>query len=128
VKTALVLANIASVFILGLGVIAALNQIGIATTVTTPILVAILATVAGILIVGVGGGLIKPMQSRAEQWLSKAEDETQNAAGQAAAYRAGSTDAATQVVTPAASAEPTQVVTPASAAESTQVLPDNRGY
>src|SRR3712207_4517898 len=62
-----VLANVASVFILGLGIIAALNQIGVATTVTTPILVAILATVAGILIVGVGGGLIKPMQARAEQ-------------------------------------------------------------
>jgi len=40
-----VLANIASVFILGLGVIAALNQIGVATTVTTPILVTVLATV-----------------------------------------------------------------------------------
>jgi hypothetical protein len=105
-----VLANIASVFILGLGVIAALNQIGVATTVTTPILVAILATVAGILIVGVGGGLIKPMQSRAEQWLSKAEDETQNIAGQSSAYQAGRTDAATQVITPAAAAEPTQVI------------------
>ncbi len=30
------LANIASVFILGPGIIAALNQIGVATTVTTP--------------------------------------------------------------------------------------------
>jgi hypothetical protein len=97
-----VLANIASVFILGLGIIAALNQIGVATTVTTPILVAILATVAGILIVGVGGGLIKPMQARAEQWLSKAEDEAQNISGQTSAYQAGRTDTeATRVVAPA---------------------------
>jgi hypothetical protein len=47
-----VLANIAAVFILGLGVIAALNQVHIATTVTLPVLIAVLATVAGVLIVG----------------------------------------------------------------------------
>ena len=44
--------------------IAALNQVGIATTVTQPVLIAVLATVAGILIVGVGGGLVRPMQQR----------------------------------------------------------------
>ena len=54
------LANLASVFILGLGIIAALNQVGIALTVTLPVLVAILGTIGGILVVGVGGGLIKP--------------------------------------------------------------------
>ena len=32
-------------------VIAALNQVGVATTVTTPVLIAILATVAGVIIV-----------------------------------------------------------------------------
>lgn len=69
------LANVAAVFILGLGVIAALNQVGIATTVTTPVLIAVLATIAGILIVGVGGGLIKPMQTRWESYLTKAEEE-----------------------------------------------------
>lgn len=69
------LANIAAVFILGLGIIAALNQVGIATTVTTPVLIAVLATIAGILIVGVGGGLIKPMQSRWENYLNKVEEE-----------------------------------------------------
>ncbi len=72
------LANIASVFILGLGVIAALNQVGIATTVTTPVLVAVLATVGGIIVVGVGGGLIKPMQHRWEGYLNKAEAESGN--------------------------------------------------
>jgi hypothetical protein len=33
---------------------------------------AVLATRAGILVVGVGGGLIKPMQSRWEQYLTRA--------------------------------------------------------
>jgi hypothetical protein len=69
------LANAASIFILFLGVVAALNQVGVATTVTTPVLIAILATVAGVIIVGVGGGLIKPMQQRWEGYLSKAEQE-----------------------------------------------------
>jgi len=68
------LANIASIFILFLGVIAALNH-GVATTVTTPVLITILATVGGILVVGAGGGLIKPMQARWEQYLTKAEQE-----------------------------------------------------
>ncbi len=69
------IANIASVFILFLGVVAALNQVGVATTVTLPVLVAILATVAGVIIVGVGGGLIRPMQQRWEGYLTKAEQE-----------------------------------------------------
>jgi len=69
------LANVASLFILFLGVVAALNQVGVATTVTTPILIAILATVGGVIVVGAGGGLIKPMQHRWESYLSKAEDE-----------------------------------------------------
>ncbi|GAA0814505.1 mechanosensitive ion channel family protein [Spirilliplanes yamanashiensis] len=105
-----ILANVASIFILGLGVIAALNQIGVATTVTTPILIAVLATVAGILIVGVGGGMIKPMQARAEQWLSRAEDETRAVTTQASAYQAGQAAADTQVVAPASTTEPTQTL------------------
>ncbi|MFD6095987.1 hypothetical protein ACFVWN_16015 [Nocardiopsis flavescens] len=83
-----VLANIAAVAILALGVIAALNQMGIATTVTTPVLVAVLATVGGILVVGVGGGLIRPMQSRWEHWLDRAEQETGRMSEQGS-YEAG---------------------------------------
>ena len=49
------LANVASIFIIGLGVIAALNQVGIALTVTLPVLIAVLGTLGGILVVGVGG-------------------------------------------------------------------------
>ena len=69
------LANVASAFILFLGIIAALNQIEVATAVTTPILIAILATVAGVVIVGAGGGLIQPMQRRWEGYLTRAEEE-----------------------------------------------------
>jgi hypothetical protein len=78
-----VLANIASVFIIGLGVIAALSQIGIAIAVTLPVLITVLATVAGILIVGVGGGLITPMRQRWETILSRAEQEAPRAAAEA---------------------------------------------
>ncbi|MFI6427245.1 hypothetical protein [Promicromonospora sp. NPDC050880] len=62
-------AKAVSFLIIALGVIAAVNQIGIGTTVTMPVLVAFLATVAGILIVGVGGALIGPMRSRVEGFL-----------------------------------------------------------
>ena len=70
-----ILGTIAQVFILALGVIAALNQVGIATTVTTPVLIAILATVGGVIVVGVGGGLIQPMRERWERWLARGESE-----------------------------------------------------
>jgi hypothetical protein len=70
-----VLANIASIFILGIGIIAALNQVDIATTVTTPILIAVLAAIVGVVVVGVGGGLIKPMSVRWERYLNRAEEE-----------------------------------------------------
>ncbi len=72
------LGTIASVFILGLGIIAALNQVGIALTVTLPVLIAVLATIGGILVVGVGGGLIRPMQERWENYLTTAEREGRN--------------------------------------------------
>lgn len=78
------LGNIASVFIIGIGVIAALNQIKVATTVTTPILIAVLAAIAGVVVVGVGGGLIVPMRSRWERWLMTAESESANIKAQAA--------------------------------------------
>ncbi len=76
------IANIASIFILFLGVIAALNQVGVATAVTTPVLITILATIGGVIVVGAGGGLIRPMQSRWEGWLNTAERESQNVKAQ----------------------------------------------
>ncbi|GID92769.1 hypothetical protein ACFQFC_33885 [Amorphoplanes digitatis] len=71
-----VLAQAAYWLIVALGVIAALEQVQIATAVTQPILIAVLATVAGVLIVGVGGGLIRPMQQRWELWLERAGAES----------------------------------------------------
>lgn len=70
-----VLGNVAYGFLLALGVIAALNQMGIATSVTLPVLIAVLATAGGIVVVGVGGGLIRPMQARWQRWLGGIEDE-----------------------------------------------------
>jgi hypothetical protein len=87
------LATVASVFIWGLGIIAALNQIGVATTVTTPVLIAVLATVAGVVIVGMGGGLVRPMQQRWENWLGRAESELPAAKAHAEAYQRGREDA-----------------------------------
>lgn len=125
-----ILATVASVFILGLGVIAALNQIGVATAVTTPVLVAVLATLGGILVVGVGGGLVRPMQSRWESWLTRAEQESQLIATHARAYQAGRRDSAAHLAAPATDADATQVVPrpgdpagPSTDAEATQVVP-----
>jgi Mechanosensitive ion channel, conserved TM helix len=81
-------ATTAQVLVLLLGIAAALNQIGVASSVTIPLLVAVLATVAGIAIVGVGGGLIKPMQHRWERILNRAETETTIAADKVRAHRA----------------------------------------
>ncbi|MBL7261935.1 mechanosensitive ion channel family protein [Paractinoplanes lichenicola] len=70
------LARSVSVVIVALGVIAALDQVRIATSVTQPVLIAVLATIAGVVIVGVGGGLIRPMQHRWETWLERAATES----------------------------------------------------
>ena len=80
-----VLANVASILILLGFVKSALDQVGIATTVTGPLLYTILGTVAGVIIIGAGGGLIKPMQSRWETMLNKAETESATVKAQAQA-------------------------------------------
>lgn len=84
------LANVASIIIIALGVIAALNQVGIAGAITTPILDTVLITCGAVIAIGVGGGLVKPMQARWERMLSAAERETNT---QLAAYQRGRTDA-----------------------------------
>jgi hypothetical protein len=83
--------DIAAIFILALGVIAALNQMGIATTVTEPVLITVLATVGAVIAIGVGGGLIRPMQARWERMLSAAESETGRREGES--YQRGREDA-----------------------------------
>ncbi|MFD1151781.1 mechanosensitive ion channel family protein [Saccharothrix hoggarensis] len=75
-----VLGNITYGFIVALGVIAALNQLGIAVAVTMPVLIAVLATIAGVIVIGVGGGLVRPMQQRWEGWLNKLQEESANIA------------------------------------------------
>jgi len=122
------LANVAAWFIVGLGVIAALNQVGVATTVTTPILIAVLATIAGILIVGVGGGLVRPMQARWEAWLDRAGRESQAIAEYARAYQAAQADAREAAPPPVPDATPAHDATAAPASPgpglaATEVLP-----
>jgi hypothetical protein len=70
-----ILANAAAILVLFGFVKSALDQVGIATAVTGALLYATLAAVAGVVIVGVGGGLIKPMQHRWEDMLIKAGSE-----------------------------------------------------
>jgi hypothetical protein len=87
------LATAASVFIWALGIIAALNQIGVATTVTTPVLITVLATAGAILAIGIGGGMVRPMQQRWERWLGRMEEQAPQARAQAEAYQRGRQDA-----------------------------------
>jgi hypothetical protein len=93
-------ANLASIAIIALFAIAALSQIGIAAAVTQPLLITVLATVGAILAIGVGGGLVRPMQSRWERMLTAAEDETTR---HVAAYQQGRQAA---MAAPAASPAP----------------------
>src|SRR5437762_9883212 len=120
------LANVAAWFIVGLGVIAALNQVGVATTVSTPILIAVLATIAGILIVGVGGGLVRPMQARWEAWLDRAGRESQAIAEHARAYQAEQAEARQAAEPPApapAQSAPAQSVPTQPGPAPTEALP-----
>jgi ABC-type multidrug transport system fused ATPase/permease subunit len=68
-------ARICQVAIVFFGAVAAFGQVGIATTVTTPIMWTVLAIIAGVTIVGVGGGLVAPMRERWERMLANAETE-----------------------------------------------------
>jgi hypothetical protein len=86
------LGTVTSVFILGLGVIAAVNQVGVALTVTMPVLITVLATMGGIAVVGVGGGLIAPMRSRWERILERTERETGQIREQVSAQRPSTVD------------------------------------
>ena len=89
-----IVANIAAIFIIALGAIAAINQIGIALTVTMPVLITALATIGGILVVGIGGGAIKPMQQRWDRWLNTVERETSARSRGTSAFERGREDAA----------------------------------
>jgi hypothetical protein len=109
------LGTVASVFIWGLGIIAALNQVGVATTVTTPVLITVLATAGGIAVVGLGGGLVRPMQARWERWIGRLEDELPTAKhqvrAQADAYRRAREDMARATAPPSDTASHTAQTT-----------------
>jgi hypothetical protein len=107
------LATVASAFVLGIGIIAALGQAGIATTITGPVLVAVLATIVGILVVGVGGGLIQPMRQRWERVLTSAENDARGAGSGIGAYQQGRSDA----ITGQQAGKPSMSPSPSSGAE-----------
>lgn len=79
------LATAAGAIVVVLFAKAALDEVGIATNVTNAVLYTALAIVAGVTIVGVGGGLIQPMSRRWDGILDRASEETQNIKQQAAA-------------------------------------------
>ena len=70
-----VVANLASGFILAIGVIAALDQLHIAAAVVNAVLYAVLAAFVGIAVVAVGGGGIKTMAQRWEAVAAKYDEE-----------------------------------------------------
>lgn len=65
----------AQVAIVAIVAVAAFAQIGVATVVLVPILWTMLAIIAGVAIVGIGGGLIGPMRQRWERTLNAMEEE-----------------------------------------------------
>jgi Conserved TM helix len=82
-------ASTAAIVIIALGVIAALDQIDVAASVTQPVLIAVLATAGAILAIGIGGGMVRPMEQRWERMLGAAERETSSMG----AYQRGRQDA-----------------------------------
>ena len=88
------LANAVAVVILAIGGFAALSQLNIAPAIVNGLFYGIVGTVAGILVISIGAGGIKPMQSRWERVLSKVDQESANVkqeaqgAGQRVADRA----------------------------------------
>lgn len=69
-------AAISRIAIVVIAAIAALNQIGIGNAVTMPLFITALAIIAGVAIVGLGGGLITPMRERWERVLGRVEQES----------------------------------------------------
>ncbi|MGH3665103.1 MAG: mechanosensitive ion channel family protein, partial [Egibacteraceae bacterium] len=69
------LANIASLAILAIGVFAALNQVEVAPEIVNGLFYAVLAIIAGSAIVAIGGGGIVPMRHQWERAINRVEDE-----------------------------------------------------
>jgi len=112
-------ASMASVLIVAMFAIAALNQVGIASSVTEPILIFFLATIGAVIAIGVGGGLVRPMQARWERMLNAAEQETTR---HVAAYQKGR-EHAMQAPAPA----PGTIQAPAPAGQTPMPEPPTQG-
>jgi Conserved TM helix len=91
------LGNLASGFILAIGIIAALDQLHIAANVVDAILYAALAALVGIAIVAVGGGGIRTMSQRWEAAAARYDAERPRIAA-AARNAPGVTDQARQAM------------------------------
>jgi hypothetical protein len=120
------LARAASILIITLGVIAALDQVRIATAVTQPVLIAVLATVAGVVIVGVGGGLVRPMQQRWDTWLDRASTESAAIREQARAYAEEKARAEAEAAAAAKAAEEARLAEEARKAEEARLAEEAR--
>ncbi|KPM53186.1 hypothetical protein CcI49_25365 [Frankia sp. CcI49] len=97
---------------------AALDELGIGTSVTTPLLYAVLTAGTGVLVVGVGGGLIRPMQSRWEEILDRAEDAAEDAR---AAWRTSHSPAAPNTPPPSSTEQASPAGQAASASKASPV-------
>jgi len=75
VSYAKVLGNVVSGLILAFGVIAALDQLHVATNVVNAVLYAALAALVGVVVVAVGGGGIRTMSARWESVAGKYDQE-----------------------------------------------------
>lgn len=69
------IAKVAAAMIVVVGLFAALDQLGIAPAIVQGLFYAALAVIVGTAIVAIGGGGIKPMQSRWERALGRVESE-----------------------------------------------------
>jgi uncharacterized membrane protein YbaN (DUF454 family) len=83
-------ATFAGAFIVVFGVLAALSQLNVAPAIVNAIAFAALFAIAGIAVVGVGGGLIRPMSERWTRVLDKVDEDapTVRATAQARAEQA----------------------------------------
>jgi hypothetical protein len=111
-------ATFVGAFIAVFGVLAALSQLNIAPAIINAIAYAGLLAIVGVVIVGVGGGLIRPMSERWQRTLDKVEEDAPtvraNAQAKAAEAKAAAEKAKAEAYQPYPSEPaPSTVQTPA---------------
>jgi hypothetical protein len=95
-----ILASLAGISIVAVGVFAALTQLNIAPAIVVGVFYAMLAAVVGILIVAVGGGGIMPMRQRWDSALNRLDDEVPKVRDQVRTAQIGQTAATSSSATP----------------------------